>query len=265
MSLKQIKPVNRITFLRMFVAETLISLEGPRISEKIRIEKLKQKFLEPIDSKKTLKESISTSFFQEPIYSKEIERDEFEIDKLREQERIREKEKRILFERKPLLHKARIFKRPPKKQLIRPIIFGRKRLSAPRVQKIKPKIQPQISPQTQALAQIKPEAQPRPKGFGLGVLEPLLKDVSIQSIECPGPNKNILVKKYSKVNVTKIILSQKDITNIINNFSIKAKIPIVGGILKAAVGDLVVSAVISEFIGSRFIINKIIPHSKTQK
>ena len=88
-----------------------------------------------------------------------------------------------------------------------------------------------------------------------------MKDLSINQIECSGPGKNVLVRRYNQPNVTKIILSQEEITDIINNFSREARIPIVGGILKAAVGSLVISAVISDFVGSRFIINKITPFS----
>ena len=60
-------------------------------------------------------------------------------------------------------------------------------------------------------------------------------------------------------------MNQVEITDVLHAFAKQAKIPIVGGILKAAVGDLVISAVISEFVGSRFIINKITPYSIIQK
>ncbi len=45
-------------------------------------------------------------------------------------------------------------------------------------------------------------------------------------------------------------------------FSQNARIPITNGILKAAVGDLIISAVISDFAGSRFVINKINPFNQ---
>ena len=65
------------------------------------------------------------------------------------------------------------------------------------------------------------------------------------------------MKRYNQPNVTKVILDQPEISMIIEMFSREARIPVVGGILKAAVGNLVISAVISDFVGSRFIINKI--------
>jgi hypothetical protein len=48
--------------------------------------------------------------------------------------------------------------------------------------------------------------------------------------------------------MTKIILSQGEIMQIINNYSQQARIPLVGGILKAAVGNLLISAIISELL-----------------
>ena len=111
------------------------------------------------------------------------------------------------------------------------------------------------------LQSIKPEYRPKPQDFVLGKIDVLLRDNMIQTLECPGPGKNILVKKLNKINMTKITLSKEEINAIITGFSNKAKIPLLGGILKAAVGNLLISAVISDFAGSRFIINKISPIS----
>ncbi|MFA5259085.1 MAG: hypothetical protein WC979_07800 [Candidatus Pacearchaeota archaeon] len=96
---------------------------------------------------------------------------------------------------------------------------------------------------------------------GMKKIDPLLKDISILAIECPGPEKNILLKRNNETNRAKLTLNQNEINMIIENFSKQARIPIVGGILKAAVGNMVISAVISDFVGSRFIINKITPYS----
>ncbi len=90
---------------------------------------------------------------------------------------------------------------------------------------------------------------------------PLLRDNTIVAIECSGPGRNVMIKKYNQMNMTKVILSEEDINVIIEYFSNEARIPLTGGILKAAVGNAVISAVVSEFVGSRFIINKITPYS----
>lgn len=115
------------------------------------------------------------------------------------------------------------------------------------------------------LQSIHPEYKPKPTGFTLGKIEPILQDNLIQTIECPGPGKNVLVKKLDKINVTKITLSQDEINQIIIQFSNQSKIPLLGGILKAAVGNMLISAVTSDFAGSRFIINRINPNISVPK
>jgi hypothetical protein len=100
---------------------------------------------------------------------------------------------------------------------------------------------------------------------GMKKIEPMLKDISVLSIECPGPGKNLLLKRNNQTNIARIVLSQNEINDIAEDFSRQARIPIVGRILKAAVGNTVISAVISEFVGSRFIINKITPYSLIAK
>ena len=97
----------------------------------------------------------------------------------------------------------------------------------------------------------------KPKAPAIERVKLLFRDPTVKSVECPGPGKNLLVRRYNKIYVTKINLEEDEIKNIIEYFADKAKIPIVGGMLKAAVDDFVISAVTSEVIGSRFIIKKI--------
>ena len=88
----------------------------------------------------------------------------------------------------------------------------------------------------------------------------IVNDKNVQMMECPGPGKSVLVKVRNKVNVTKLNLNEAEIKNIIIYFSDYARIPIVGGILKTSVDDLMISAVVSDYAGSRFIINKRNPY-----
>jgi hypothetical protein len=114
--------------------------------------------------------------------------------------------------------------------------------------------------QIQEPSLILPEIKPIPQGFSLGKLDILLKDSRIQTIECQGPEKSILIKRDFRINSTSIKLSQEEINQIIGVFSEETRIPIIGGMLKAAVGNLFISSISSESIGSRFTIN-IIPLS----
>ena len=116
-------------------------------------------------------------------------------------------------------------------------------------------------PVQQAASIISPMPQPLPTGFTLGKLDLFILDNKITSIECQGPGKLVLVKSLGKVSSTQIILNQEEIQKIIEIFSKAAKIPVLGGVFKAAIGNLVITAVISDFVGSRFIINKYTPYS----
>lgn len=113
------------------------------------------------------------------------------------------------------------------------------------------------------LSEIAPEIQPAPtfppQNFDLKELNILVKDPRVTLIECPGPNKFILARTEGKTTMTKINLSQENIQEIIEKFSQASKIPVVAGLFKAAVGNLIITAVISELAGSRFIITKITP------
>ncbi len=136
----------------------------------------------------------------------------------------------------------------------KPIQQIQQRQMQPQMQKVpiaQPPIQQQIKPVQQKFIPVIVD-----NISGVQKINPLLNDRTIQLIECPGPGKNLLVKRYNHINMTKIVLSQEQITEIINDFADKAKIPIINGILKAAVENVIISAVISNFVGSRFIINK---------
>lgn len=236
MPLKQMNATSRIIFLKRFSSELVINSGKPELIEKqirkkIEVEKLKQKFLKPIGTKNEGFKQINVkgyqpSVFQNPVYSKSI-----------------------TVETKPVKKRHRLFMHRKPKMMPKPLIQ-----------------QPELQKPTQPVKSINtsPTPQPRPQGLVLGKLEPLLKDKSIQSLECPGPGKNVLIKRHNQINATKITLSQEDISNTINSFAQEAKIPVMGGILKAAVGDLIISAVISEFVGSRFILNKINPYNLIQ-
>ncbi len=248
MGLQQIKSADRITFLKKFSAELIINKRKPELTEKrikkqIEIEKLKRKFLKPIVSEN---EMFQPSIFQKPIYSQIIPNQE----QINNQKQISEPKKIKKIKRRKIKFRQRA-PQIPVHQLSRILYKPATQIQQPTAQQ--PPIQKPVN--------IQPEVQPRPKDLSLGKLEPLLKDKAIQSIECPGPGRNILIKKYNKINTTRIILNQVEITTIINNFAQQAKIPITGGILKTAVGDMVISAIISEFVGSRFILNKITPYN----
>lgn len=97
--------------------------------------------------------------------------------------------------------------------------------------------------------------------INLGKLNIFLLDNEVTELECPGPDKFILVRKAGQVNLTKITLSQEEINEIIKSFSEKARIPVISGVFKTSIGNLTITAIISEFVGSRFIIYKSNPYA----
>jgi hypothetical protein len=92
--------------------------------------------------------------------------------------------------------------------------------------------------------------------INLGKLNPLLKDPFVKTIESNGQNQKVVVTGRMGRKNTSINLNKNEINSIIQTFSQTAKIPISEGFFKAAVGDLILSAIVSEQ-NPRFIIKKI--------
>ena len=110
--------------------------------------------------------------------------------------------------------------------------------------------EPRLPPRFQYLRPVPTNVQ-----IDLGKLNPLIKDPVVDSIDCNGPDEKILVRT-PKIKKTNIILNKEEIDEIIQRFAQTAKIPIQEGIFKVAVGRLIITAIISSVIGSRFTIKK---------
>ena len=93
----------------------------------------------------------------------------------------------------------------------------------------------------------------------LGKLNPLLADPAVNVIESNNPDQGVIVKGRMGTKPTSIILSKEEIDQIIQIFSKKSKIPAGEGAVKIALGRYILSAIISEEAGSRFIITKLPP------
>ncbi len=97
--------------------------------------------------------------------------------------------------------------------------------------------------------------------LNLGKLNPFLYDPAVNVIESNGPEQAIMVKGRMGTKPTNIILSKEEIDQIIQIFSKKSKIPAGEGAVKIALGKYILSAIVSEEAGSRFIIQKLSPAS----
>lgn len=100
---------------------------------------------------------------------------------------------------------------------------------------------------------------PMNKEIDLGKLNPLVNDKFVKVIECYGSNENIMVKGAMGTKKTAVVLTDDEIKSIVNKFSEETKIPAQEGIFKVAAGRLLFSAIISDIVGSKFIISKITP------
>jgi hypothetical protein len=90
----------------------------------------------------------------------------------------------------------------------------------------------------------------------LGKLNPLIQDHNVRTIECNGPDENLLVKGGMGSKPTSIILNREEIDQVFQRFSEASKIPLHEGVFKIVVGRLILSAIISNVVGSKFIIKK---------
>jgi hypothetical protein len=86
-------------------------------------------------------------------------------------------------------------------------------------------------------------------------INPLIRDPAVRVIEA-NTDEKVIVRGTMGTKPTDIVLSKEDIDRIVNKFSEASKIPATEGVYRVVVGNLVLSAIISEVIGSRFIIKK---------
>ena len=99
--------------------------------------------------------------------------------------------------------------------------------------------------------------QPTTEEISLGKLSTLVKDPLVKIIECNGPDQNIFVLGMMGRRPTSVKLNKEEVNEILKRFSVTSKIPLHEGLFKAAVGNMVISAAISEEVGIKFIIRKI--------
>ena len=99
---------------------------------------------------------------------------------------------------------------------------------------------------------------PTKENIDLAKLNSLIKDPVVRTIRCNGEDENLLVVGAMGTKKTNIILSKEEINEVIQKFSQVAKIPVSPGIFRVALGNLIFSAVVSDVISSKFIIEKMV-------
>jgi hypothetical protein len=90
-----------------------------------------------------------------------------------------------------------------------------------------------------------------------GKLTLLTHDPSVLSIECSGSNSPVsVIRRGGQRQVTKISLSSSEIKSILQTFSDDSHVPLLDGVFRVIVNGWSVNAVISDLIGSKFVLNR---------
>jgi len=102
---------------------------------------------------------------------------------------------------------------------------------------------------------------PRIADIDFGNVTPLIQNPSINMVECPGPGKNLIIRTYNIRKPANIQLSLEQMQNIVNQFSKKARVPLINGLFRAWIDKFLVSSIIAQGQPMNFIIQKAIyPH-----
>lgn len=96
----------------------------------------------------------------------------------------------------------------------------------------------------------------QPTTPGLLKILPLISAPDISSVECTSPGKPLLLNKYGNIQISNISLSEEEVKQILQEVSQKTRIPVITGVFKAMFDNYLFTAVVSEFVGTRFIIQK---------
>lgn len=89
-----------------------------------------------------------------------------------------------------------------------------------------------------------------------GKISPLMADAEIDTIECNGPEQTLSIQRQGVVQDSPVLLSEEEIKKIIEAISKKTNAPIEENSFKAETDQFVITAVLSQFGGTRFIIHK---------
>lgn len=92
--------------------------------------------------------------------------------------------------------------------------------------------------------------------YGYDKIISLLRNPQVQYVECEGKDTPLKVILRGQKQITNVILNEEDIKDILKKISEKTRIPLVEGVFKVVVDNFIFNAVISEAVGTMFIIKK---------
>ncbi len=89
-----------------------------------------------------------------------------------------------------------------------------------------------------------------------GEIAPLLNDGSVSTIECLGDGKELMIIRAGQKQKTRIALNATEIKDILEKIAEEAHIPLIDGVFRVTLKGFSINAVVSEMVGSRFVIKK---------
>jgi hypothetical protein len=218
--------------LLLFTREAILNSGG----ELFHLKKLIEKENREIKEKTRLAEKSEE---KKSDYIKSILKQEPELPSEKTEEKNIEHMKKELTKMEPLKMKS------PRIELKEPMPMQRRPLPVLRIP------EPKLPPEFQYL-----QPFPTQKEIDLGKLNPLIRDPFVRTIECNGADKKIIVTGSMGRKPTNTILSEEEIEDIVDRFSKATRIPVNPGVYKVVIGKLILSAVLSDIVGSKFIIRK---------
>lgn len=87
-------------------------------------------------------------------------------------------------------------------------------------------------------------------------LRPILNDPAVSMINCSGPDQNIQVTRAGMIQTFQLSFTMNEINDFMKDLSEKTKIPLLPGLFKIMFQNLIITAAVSEFVGTKFTIEK---------
>lgn len=188
--------------------------------------------------------------------------------KLKEREKEKEKEKEIeKIKEKEFEPETRLMP-PRKKPPIAPLPAEIEHAPEPPAKLLMgPAGSPPEPPKFPSPKMLEPPRLPTPPKFfeqemkiqpsvNLGKINKFITDPTVQAIQCDGSFMPLKILKKDETIDTDIELNDREITDIINAFARHVGKEVKGPVFKASIKGLMISAVVSDFIGTKFMITK---------
>lgn len=129
------------------------------------------------------------------------------------------------------------------------------KIGTPEIPKL-PSTKPIIPQAKPIIPQAKPIITPTPQTPKITIMDRLnriFSDPGVQVLNCPGPDKNITITRSGMMQTSPFSFNEKEIKEFMNELSEKTRIPLIPGIIKVIFQNLIITAVVSEFVGTKFI------------